>query len=145
MIKQFKKLTKTETELLLKAPILVSVLGISGDHEISKKEKAEAVKFAHIKTFSAAPLLLPYYKEVEKNFIIYFEAIVKKYAPFDDAKREELKKEINNLSAVIAKLDKEFARTLHRSLSNYAEHVKRFDRSFLVNFIFPIPIHGLSD
>src|ERR1035437_3216228 len=128
MIKQFEKLTKAEIELLLKAPILVSVLATSGDHEISKKEKAEAVKFAHIKTFSADPLLLPYYKEVEKNFIIYFEEIVKKYAPFDDVKREALKKEIDTLNTVIAKLDKQFARTLHRSLSNYAEHVKKFDR-----------------
>ena len=145
MIKQFEKLTKEETELLLKAPILVSVLATSGDHEISKREKAEAVKFAHIKTFSADPLLLSYYKEVEKNFIAYFEAIVKKYAPFDNAKREALKKEIDTLNIVISKLDKQFARTLHRSLSNYAEHVMKSDRVLLETFIFPIPIHGLSD
>ena len=145
MIKQFKKLTKTEIELLLKAPILVSVLATSGDHEISKREKADAVELAHIKTFSADALLLSYYNEVEKNFKNYFEATVKKYAPFDDARRETLKKEIDTLNTVISKLDKQFARTLHRSLVNYAEHVKKADRVLLENFIFPIPIPGLTD
>jgi len=145
MIKQFDKLTKAETEILLKAPILVSVLATSGDHEITKREKAETVKLAHLKTFTADPLLLSYYQEVDKNFTAYFEIILKKYAPFDDAKREELKTEINTLNSVIAKLDKQFARTLLRSLSNYAEHVKKSDRVFLETFIFPIPIHGLTD
>jgi hypothetical protein len=145
MIKQFEKLTKAETELLLKAPVLVSVLIASGDHEISKGEKADAIKLAHLKTYTADPLLLPYYREVEKNFNINFKVIEEKYTPFDNVKREALKKEINILNAVIAKLDKEFARTLHRSLSGYAEHVKKVDKRFLETFVFPIPIHGLTD
>ena len=145
MIKQFEKLTKEETELLLKAPILVSVLASSTNHEINKLEKADAIKLAHLKTFTADPLLVKYYNEVEKNFNNYFETIEKKYAPFDDSKREALKKEINNINTIIAKLDKEFANTLHRSLSGYAGHVKKAGRGFLENFIFPLPIPGLND
>ncbi len=145
MIKQFEKLTKEEAELLLKAPILVSVLAASGDNEISEKEKADAMMLAHIKTFTADPLLMPYYKEVENNFESYFETVVKTYSPFDDAKRLALNKEINILNTVIAKLDKEFARTLNTSLSSYAEHVKKAEKSILESFIFPIPIHGLTD
>ena len=145
MIKQFDKLTENEIELLLKAPVLVSVLAASGDHEISKEEKAEAIKLAHLKTFTAVSLLLPYYNEVENNFKTYFESIVKKYVPFDDFKREELKKEIGALNTVIAKLDKNFAEILHKSLSGYAEHVRKADRGFLLDFILPIPITGFND
>lgn len=145
MIKQFEKLTREDRELLLKAPVLVSVLAASGDHEISSKRKADAIKLAHLKTFTADYLLLAYYKEVEKNFKQYFEDAVKKYAPFDDQSREALKKEINNLNDVIAKLDKEFAGTLHRSLTGYAGHVRRAERGVLPDFIFPLPIHGLTD
>lgn len=144
-MKHFKKLTKDEIELLLKAPVLVSVLAASRDHKISNEEKADAIKLAHLKTFTADPLLLSYYKEVENNFKHYFEMIVKKYAPFNDVKREELKKEINILNTVIIKLNKKIAKTLHNSLSRYAEHVKKSERSFLGNFIFPIPILGLTD
>ena len=100
---------------------------------------------AHLKTFTADPLLLNYYKEVEKNFKNNYESIEKKYEPFNDAKREALKNEINNANIIISKLDKEFAKTLHRSLTGYAEHVKKAGRSFFENFIFPIPIPGLSD
>jgi len=145
MVKQFEKLTPAEKVLLLKAPVLYSVLAASRDHKISKEEKAEAIKLAHLKTFTAGTLMLPYYKEIERNFITYFESIVKKYTPFDDAKREALKNEIARLDIIIDKLDKAFADILHKSLAGYAEHVKNADKSFVENFILPVPIHGLTD
>jgi len=146
MIEQIKKLTQAEREILFKAPILVSVLAASWDHEISNREEADAIEFVHIKTFSAAPLLIDYYKEVSNDFKKHFETTVKKYAPFDDAKREALKKEISRLNNVIAKLDKEFAKTLHKSLAAYAEHVKKaYKKGLLMNFVFPVPIRGFTD
>lgn len=145
MIKQFKNLSKKEKELLLKAPILVSVLAASGDHEISRKEKADAIKLAHLQTFMADPILLPYYNEVEKLFTNYFEVIVKQYSPFDEAKREGLKIEIIHLNSIIEKLDKEFAKYLKESLSKYAEHVRKAERSIFVDFLFPVSIPGLTE
>jgi hypothetical protein len=145
MVTQLEDLVQHEKELLLKAPALVSLLAASGDHEINKKQKADAIKLSHLKTFTATPLLIPYYKEVEKNFDSYFEEAAKKYAPFDDEKRQALRTEINVLESVIKKLDKDFARILHASLKGYAEHVRRADGSFMEGFIFPIPIHGLTD
>ena len=145
MIKEFKKLTTKEQNLLIKAPALVSVLAASGSFGINNEQKAEAIRMAHLKTYTANPLLLPYYAEVETCFTKNFEATVKKYAPFDDAKRELLKKEISLTNQVIAKLDKEFAISLHLSLEGYANHVKKTARSFFENFIFPIPIKGLTD
>lgn len=144
MIKQIEKLTEQEKEFLFKAPILLSVLAASGDHEINKKQKADAVKFIHLKTFTASPLLIPYYKEVEKKFNKYFNEAVKKYAPFDDVKRQALKAEINIIDTIIQKLEKNFARALHKSLTNYADHVRRSGESIIEGFIFPVPINGLT-
>ena len=145
MIKQFENLNHQEIELLIKAPALVSVLAASGDKDISEARKAEALKMAHLKTFTADPLLLTYYGEVENNFKSFFEQAVHKYAPFTNESREALKKEVGTLNLVIAKLDKEYARTLHRSLAGYAEHVKKADWMFLDDFIFPLPLPGLND
>jgi len=145
MVTQLEELEQHEKELLLKAPALVSLLAASGDHQISEKQKAEAIKLSHLKTFTANPVLIPYYREVEKNFDTYFEEAAKKYAPFDDEKRQALRTEINVLDTVIKKLDKDFARTLHASLKGYGDHVRRADASFMEGFIFPIPIHGLTD
>ena len=134
MMNQLEKLTEQEKEFLLKAPILLSVLAASGDHEINKKQKA----------FTASPLLIPYYKEVEKKFNKYFDEAVKRYVPFDDIKRQALKTEINVIDTIIQKLEKDFARALHKSLTDYADHVRKSGESFIEGFIFPVPINGLT-
>ena len=146
MIKQFGKLTTEERNVLYKAPVLVSVLASSSfnEIEINKSQKADAIKLAHLKTFTAMPLLLPYYAEVEKGFSASFEAAIKKYFPLDEAKRNELKKEMENTNLIIKKLDKEYAEALAKSLEKYTKHVKAAAHSVFQDFIFPMPIKGLT-
>jgi hypothetical protein len=134
-----------EQKLLLKAPVLVSVLAASRDHKINEAQKADAIKLAHLKTFTADPVLQSYYEKVEKYFIENFESIVQQYSPFDDAKREALKKEIDKVNEIIAKLDRDLSERLHKSLTAYAEHVKNSQHSVLEHFIFPVPIKGLTE
>ena len=147
MIKQFEKLSNEDRELLYRAPVLVSVLASSSFNErkINKSQKADAIKLAHLKTFTAIPLLLSYYAEVEKDFKEEFEAAIKKYYPFDETKRIELKKEMDGVNLAIAKLDKEYAQALHKSLDGYTKHVKKAAHSIFQDFIFPMPIPGLTD
>ncbi len=145
MIAQFERLTKEEQELLYKAPVLVSVLASCSDDKMDKQQKADAVKLAHLKTFTAAPILIPYYTEVEKKFREQFEASVSHYFPFNETKRLELKKETDKVNRIIGKLDKEYALALHTSLEKYAKHVKNAAHSVFVDFIFPLPISGLTD
>ncbi len=145
MITQFEKLTKEEAALLFRAPVLVSVLAATSNHKVNEVQKADAIKLAHLKTFTANPLLLPYYKEVAENFERNFEEAVKKYAPFDEKKRKMLEQEIEIVKAIIAKLDTKFASKLQYSLSKYEKHVRKAERMFLDDFIFPVPIHGLTD
>ena len=145
MIKQFEKLTNEERNLLYKAPVLVSVLASCSFNEINETQKADAIKLAHLRTFTASPLLISYYAAVEKTFKDEFEATIKKYFPFDDAKRNELKEEIEKLNLVIGKLDKEYAFVLRKSLDGYTKHVKKAAHSVFQDFIFPVPIPGLTD
>jgi len=146
MITQFEKLANEERDLLYKAPVLVSVLASSSFNktEINPSQKADAIKLAHLKTFTAKPLLLNYYAEVEKGFKAAFETAIQKYFPFDEAKRSELKKELENIHIIIKKLDKEYADVLSKSLENYTKHVKAASHSVFQDFIFPIPIKGLT-
>lgn len=146
MIKQLEKLSTEDRNLLYKAPVLVSVLASSSFDEvkINKSQKADAIKLAHLKTFTAMPLLLPYYAEVEKGFKEAFEAAIKKYFPFDEAKRSELKKEMDKTTLIINKLDKEYGEALGKSFERYAKHVRKAAHSVFQDFIFPMPIKGLS-
>lgn len=143
MIKQFVNLKDKEKELLFKAPALISVYESSSLNEINSTRKADAIKLAHLRTFAATPLLIPFYMEVEKNFKMHFEEIAKQYAPLDEEKRNELKKEIESIEPVLDKLDKEYARTLRLSFEKFARHVQHADRSILEYFIFPLPMPGL--
>ena len=145
MIKQFEKLTAEERNLVYKAPVLVSLLASCSFNEVNKFKKADAIKLSHLKTFTATPLLRPYYAEVEKHFKEQFEAGIKQYFPFDEAKRNDIKKDIEKVNFAIGKLDKEFGLILHNSLKGYAKHVNKATHSVFQDFIFPIPIRGLTD
>ena len=145
MITQFKSLTAEERELLLKAPALVSVLASISHKEVNETQKRDAIKLAHLKTFTADPLLIPYYQETEKHFAEQFDATAARYYPFDEAKRKELKEEINRVSGVIAKLDPLYAERLSWSLQRYADHVKRSTHSVFQDFLFAFHIQGLND
>ena len=138
MIKQFENLAMEEQELLLKAPVLVSVLASCSFNNVNEIQKADAIKLAHLKTFTATPLLIPYYEVVEKDFEQQFDAVVKKYFPFDEPKRKALKNEVERVNTVMLKLDGDYADTLHKSLDQYASHVKKSTHTVFMDFIFPI-------
>ncbi len=138
MIKQFQTLTAEEKALLVKAPVLVSVLVSCSFNKVNKTQKADAIKLAHLKTFTAIPLLIPYYMQVGKDFEEQFDAALEKYFPFDENSRIEVEKELEKANKVIGKLDEEYGEALHRSLQQYASHVKRSTHTVFMDFIFPI-------
>ncbi len=144
MIEEFKRLTEEDRRLLCMAPVLLSVLASCSFNEFKKAKKADAIKLAHLKTFTVRPLLLPYYAEVENGFNDQFEYAVKKYFPFDKNKRDEIKGEIHHINHIISMLDKDYAPALHTSLNKFSKHVKKSRHSILQDFIFPIPIKGLA-
>ena len=144
MIKHFEKLTKEESELLLKAPVLVSLLASSSFNRINKTQKADAIKLAHIKTFSSDFALINYYDAVNKHFKDEYEAAQEKYAPFDDNKLNSLRKELDRVNVIISKLDKNYGRLLHQSLENYGKHVKNADHSIFQDFVFPLALPKFS-
>ena len=145
MIAQLEKLNPKEQELLIKAPVLLSVLASSSEHVINKTQKSDAIKLAHIKTFTAVPELQPYFKEAEKNFKENFEEIAKQYYPFDEVHRNLLKLEIQNIQKIIAKLSPSYGKALSKSLERYTIHVKRATYSIFQDFIFPLAMLDLKD
>jgi hypothetical protein len=145
MIPQFEKLSQREQDLLIKAPAYLSVLASCSENAINKVQKADAIKLAHIKTFTAIPELQPYFREAEKNFKEHFEEIAARYFPFDELRRNLLKMEIKNIENIIAKLGPNYAKALNKSLERYAIHVKRATYSVFRDFIFPLAMPDLRN
>ena len=145
MIRQFEKLSAGERDLLMKAPALISVHASLDVNQINAVRKADAIKLAHLKTFTADALLIPYYIEVEQVFKEQLEAIVKQYTPLDREKKYMLIKEIESIHPILKKLDNVYAHSLRQSLNKFARHVQHADRSVFEYFIFPYPLPGLTD
>ena len=145
MIPQLAKLSLQEQELVMKAPVLLSVLASCSDHVINKTQKADAIKLAHIKTFTAVPELQPYFKEVEKNFKEQFEQVADEYYPYDEEHRNLLKLEVMKMQKIISKLSPSYGLALNKSLERYTIHVKRATYSIFQDFIFPLAMLELRD
>lgn len=141
----FKNLSVQENEALLKFPAYVSLLAANSDYKLDKAEKESAIKFAHTKTFSCDPLLAEFYKEADKVFADNIEQL-DKYLPKEKNSREAtIKAELLKIEKIAVKLGKVYTFLMHRSMKSFKEHVSKAHHNVLVDFIFPLSIHGLTD
>jgi hypothetical protein len=116
MIKEFYKLTSAEIELVLKAPILVSILVAGADGTIDKKEIKSGIETAKKRQAKAKGGLLEFYDFVAEDFEDKLKVIVQMY-PTDSTKRNKIiENELHAFSDVLGKLEKQFAMELYNNL-----------------------------
>lgn len=144
-MKPFENLTEKENRELLKFPAYISLLAAESDGKLDETEKEAAIKFSHIKTYSCDPLLSEYYEAADSVFeknILQLD----KDLPKDKNERDTaIKKELRNLEKLVKKLDREYTSVMQRSMASFKDHVSKAHHNVLVDFIFPVPIKGLSD
>lgn len=143
-MKPFKELTESENRVLLKFPAFISLLVANSDNKLDEAEKKSAIKFSHIKTYSCDPLLADYYKEADKVFENNIQQLDKDLPITKPARDAALKKELFKFEKIILKLGEEYASVMHRSMKSFKDHISQAHHSVLVDFIFPMPIKGLT-
>ena len=141
----FKNLSVQENAMLLKFPAYISLLAANRDGNLDDIEKKSAIKFAHTKTFSCNRLLSEFYKEADKIFENNINQLDKDLPKGKKSRDKAIKKELLNLEKIVLKLGEEYSSIMHHSLKSFKEHVSKAHRNVLVDFIFPVPIPGLSD
>jgi len=144
MMKQFNNLSKQEKESLLKFPAFISLLAAYSDDKLDAVEKQSAVKFSHIKTYSCDPLLTEFYEEADKVFVNNIRQLDKDLPIEKTAREAALKRELMKLETIVLKLGEDYTSTMHRSMKSFKDHVSQAHHSVLVDFIFPMPIKGLT-
>lgn len=143
-MKLSKGLNESENNALLKFPALISMLAANSGNKMDEAEKKSAIKLSHIKTFSCDPLLVEFYKEADKVFEKNMQQL-DKGLPIEKAAREAaIKKELAALEIIVLKLGQEYTAAMHRSMKSFKDHVSEAHNSVLVDFIFPMPIKGLT-
>lgn len=123
MIKEFNTLRDDEIEVLLNAPVLVSILIAGADDNIDKSEIQQAVDIANSKQSRAREQLIDYYKEVGKNFHDKFVKFVNEMPDSPEGRAEIISKELRKLNFILPKIEQKFAIKLHASLKDMAKKV----------------------
>jgi hypothetical protein len=144
-MKTFYELLAQEKESLLKYPAYVSLLAGYSDYKLDMDERKLAVKFVHIKTFTCDPILVEFYREAEKVFeknILQLDHELPKEKSLREA---AINKELSKLDKLVLKLGKDYALMMHMSMTSYKEHVLKAHHNVLVDFVFPIPIAGITE
>ena len=117
MIKEFDKLTKSEVELMLKAPVLVCILIAGADGKIDRKEIKEAIAQTQRKN---KPSLQGYLQEVSQDFEDKLKILVQSY-PYEATQRNPiLIDELSGLSVLWSKLERAFSAQFYQMLKELA-------------------------
>lgn len=143
-MEHFKNLTESENKALLKFPAYISLLAANSDGKMDEAEKKEAIKFSHIKTYSADALLLRFYNEADAVFEDNITQLDNELPKEKKSRESVIKFELLNLEKLVLKLGDEDGAALHHSMKTFKEHVSQAHHSVLMDFLFPMPIKGLT-
>lgn len=120
-IKYFDALSAEETESLLQAPAMVTILIAGADDNIDKKEKNWAAKLVQYRTFTSEVKLHAYYEAVQARFEADLDALEEKWST--DSGTENLTAQLASLNGSLAKIDSEIAGLLTDSWRSLAKKV----------------------
>jgi len=135
----FSGISKNEFNQLIDIPVWLSLFAAySQDGEVSEYEKAEAVKLAHLRTFTAPKSLRKFYEKVDEHFEERFNTLHRRLPESDEDRKLYLEAQIKNGHAILHKLDSDITESLEESLESFYEHVFKADQSFFQYFALPI-------
>lgn len=141
----FIELNDNDRQELLKFPAYITLLAVSAHGALDNREKKEAIKFSHIKTFSCDPVLKDFYKYADKEFLANVEYIDKHLPDNAQERVHIIRQRLSELEKILEKMDKRFAIVLNKSMKQFKNHVSHAHRNVLEYFLFPLPIEGISD
>lgn len=124
-MKHFENLTAEELLTIENAVPQIAILVAGADGVIDADEKEWAKKLTHIRGFAGDKWLNDLYDQIDVNFSIQFNDMLKKL-PTDVAKRQQvLSESLAKVNPILAKLDQSTAYKLYHSYVTYAEQIAK--------------------
>lgn len=123
MIPAFQSLRDHEIELLLKAPLLASILIAGADGHIDHKEMKQAIQQAQKNASRARASLTEFYKMAGEDFEDKLKILIAGYPLESEARNQLIVDELTLLNSIFKKLPKTFAQDLYQSLCDLAQRV----------------------
>lgn len=145
MMDTYKELSKEDEKALLKFPVYISLLAANANGETDEAEKNTAIDFDHTKTYTANPLLLGFYERADQVFRSNFQQIDNELPKGKLQRDVAIKVELRKIKELLKKFSPAYANAMHQSMKSFKEHVSEAHHNVLEDFLFPIPIKGLTD
>lgn len=123
MIEEFKVLTQEEVEMMLKVPIIVSILIAGADNDIDNTEIKEASSISRLKQKKARLDLIDYYKEVGVDFEDKLKVLIQQYPAKAEERNPILIEELEQLNSILPKLSRKFAIEFYASIKDIAKKI----------------------
>lgn len=127
MLYHLKNLSETEQQIVLNAPIWVTLLISCSDHDIDEKEIDRAKEIIHIKSFAEQNDVKELYKELDSHMDERIDSALKTLSANGKERLEHIEGNLSGLNNVLPKLDYNFASQLYTSLRNLAIYVAQSD------------------
>jgi len=121
MIPEFENLSATETDLMLKAPILACILIAGADGNIDRNEIQGAIELARKKQKRSKSNLLEFYGYVGEDFEDKLKILIQTYPGKAPQRNPILVDELSNLNKILPKLEKSFALAFYHSIKEIAQ------------------------
>ena len=123
MLNHIQNLTEEEKELILNAPLFVSLLIAGADGNIDSDEKNRALELIHTKTFSERYELREMYKTLDRNAADEMRDMLAALPENTEERNQHLSDMLSRLNDIFPKLDASFAISLYENLRQFAHYV----------------------
>ena len=118
-----EKLTPAEKQMLIDAPLLVTILIAGADNNIDKREKSWASKITNFRTTTAHHTLKDYYALAAVNFDDRLDHIISDLPKSGTERLPILSSKLSLLNTVLPKLDARFAKAFYNSMITFAKEI----------------------
>lgn len=135
----FKDLTAEEYKQLLDAPVWMALYAAySADGKITQAERADAIKLAHVRRFTAPKSIRELYVKIGRRFEPRLQALDDRLPNGRKNKLIYIRAQVKAAHRLLKKLDSDVAETLEDNLASFYKHVFNADKSFFHYFALPV-------
>ncbi len=123
MIQAFDKLSDTEIEVMLRAPIIACILIAGADGHVDRKEIEKAIHHAQKSAAKAKTSVVEYFKLVEEDFEDKLKVVLQSLPVAVTERNNLIVAELTRLNTIIPKLKNTFATEFYAKMRELAHQV----------------------
>jgi len=122
-MKIFENLPKEDLQLLIDAPMLITILIGSADGQLDEEEKEWGDKLTHVRETTEERILRDYYEKASENFEERMNETIASLSKDIEERNQEVSKKLSRLNEIYTHIDMDFVAELNKSLRTFAHSI----------------------